>query len=397
MKRSFLKHWASFFALYGILFIPFPFFITRIQYTVTGFLFGGLTRFVSEAVFGKTLKDSSIYSDSTSMYALVLVLALIALVTVMVLRCFTWWQRQEPRVLHFIFQSGRYYLALQLLKYGVDKLFLNQFYQPEPNILFTRVGDLDKDILYWTSMGTSSSYSVFMGVLETVAAFLLLSRKTILIGLLVSLAVMVNVVAVNFGFDIGVKLFSLFLLFLTLLLLQPYARKLYLFLTEQPVNANANDEKKGKSFFRYFFKYLLVGIIVLETVYPFFEARLFNRSASQQQFHGAYEVREMIKGADTLTTVDLSLKRLFVHSKGYMIFQDPQDRMQDFKLDHDGNTWMLIDYDKRVVPVLLDFNPSDSILLLKYKPGADSVTIKAKSIEWKTLPALQKGFHWTVD
>jgi len=42
-----------------------------------------------------------------------------------------------------------------LLNYGTDKLFLEQFYKPDANILFTPLGFLDSDILFW------SKYSFF--------------------------------------------------------------------------------------------------------------------------------------------------------------------------------------------------------------------------------------------
>src|SRR5205085_9499653 len=115
-----------------------------------------------------------------------------------------------------IYQLFIYYLCLQLLKYGVDKIFKNQFYLPEPNTLFTPAGMLDKDILYWSTMGTSYGYNIFLGSLEIAAALFILIKRTRLIGLLLSLGILINVTEVNFGFDISVKLFSLFLLFFNL-------------------------------------------------------------------------------------------------------------------------------------------------------------------------------------
>ena len=50
-------------------------------------------------------------------------------------------------------------------------------------------------------------------LLEILAAVLILIKRTRLMGLLLSLGILINVVAVNFGFDISVKLFSLFFFF----------------------------------------------------------------------------------------------------------------------------------------------------------------------------------------
>ena len=103
-------------------------------------------------------------------------------------------------------------LAFFLLRYGFDKLFKHQFYLPEPNTLYTPVGLLSKDILFWTSMGTSHSYNVFMGLIEIIPAFLLFFKRTRMLGGLISFAVLLNVLMINIGFDITVKILSSFLL-----------------------------------------------------------------------------------------------------------------------------------------------------------------------------------------
>jgi hypothetical protein len=393
------------------LFIPFPFYLTKPQYdiasyifgrgySITDLIFGRLIGFISSTIFGRTLPDNSIYSDSTSMYILVLLLVILSLLTALLLPRLHKWQLYRTKLLGFIYTFCIYYLALQLLKYGVDKIFKNQFYLPEPNILYTPVGRLDKDILYWSSMGTSHFYSVFMGVLETMAAVFLFFRKTRLIGLLMSLAIMLNVVAVNFGFDIGVKIFSLFLLFLTLYLLTPYTRRLYQVLTQQPVTENIIATPVKRTFLRSFLKWFVIGLILLEAFYPFLRVMVFNRDLAPRPYlHGAYRVDQMIRGDDTLAVASFPIKRLFVHSDGYMIFQDQQDNMQDYKFSYDHHLYqyVLTDYQLHKTPLSLGYNEKDSILTMKYTKSGQLTQIKAKAIDWRKLPVLKRGFHWTTD
>ncbi len=406
MKRSFFlrrslfgQTLASFFALYGILFIPFPFYLTRVQSTVTDLIFGKLVGFVSAKVFGRPLPDNSVYSDSTSMYILVLLLFILSLITALLLPRIDKWTVYRPKLLDFIYKLCVYYLALQLLKYGVDKLFKNQFYLPEPNTLYTPVGRLDKDILYWSSMGTSHFYSVFMGVLETVAAAFLLFRKTRLIGLLMGLAVMVNVVAVNFGFDIGVKLFSLFLLFLDLYLLSPHARRLYQVLTQQAVTGNSAAPGVRRTFLLSFIKWFVIGLILLEVLYPFIRANNFNDDLAKRPYlHGAYEIKRMISHGDTVVSPEW--KRLFIHRRGYMIFENKQDSMRDYKFDYNSkrDEYILHDrYQRTIRRVTLTYIERDSILLVRFHDITGGTTFETKAIDWRKLPALKKGFHWTTD
>ena len=82
----------------------------------------------------------------------------------------------------------RYYLALQLFLYGFNKVFKCQFFLPEPNTLYTHIGEAPKDLLFWSAMGSSYFYTVFGGVLEVFAASLLLFRKTYLLGSLMALS-----------------------------------------------------------------------------------------------------------------------------------------------------------------------------------------------------------------
>ena len=122
----------------------------------------------------------------------------------------------------YVLKLLTYYLALQLLIYGLDKVFKAQFFLPEPNTLFTPLKDIPKDLLYWSTIGVSRTYSVFLGIAEVVTALFLLFPKTRLMGIVLGIGIMTNVVAVNFSYDISVKVYSLFLLAGFVVLSSPY-------------------------------------------------------------------------------------------------------------------------------------------------------------------------------
>jgi hypothetical protein len=280
MKRGFVKQVASFFALFCVIFIPFPFNVSKVQLPVTEFLFGNLIGFVSSTIFGRPLTDTHVHSDTIAMYVLVVLLFVIAIIVSLVLLQIKKWAVYRNKVFVFIYRLLCYYLALQLLKYGLDKIFKNQFYLPEPNTLYTPMGKIPKDLLYWSSMGASHFYNVFLGSLETLAAICILIRRTRLVGLLMSLFIMTNVVAVNFGFDISVKLFSLLLLFFTLYLLTPYIKSLYqFFFTQHPVVKKTNEDDVvliRNRFLSACLKWFVGSIIFLEAFYPFIKSGNFN-------------------------------------------------------------------------------------------------------------------------
>lgn len=403
MKRSFAYTVASFFAFFGVLFIPFPFNITTVQVSITDFIFGKLIATTFSAVFGKTLSDTRVYSDTVSMYILVLLLFILAIILSLFLLRIKKWDINWERVFGFLYCLLFYYLALQLLKYGVDKIFKNQFYLPEPNILYTPLGRVDKDLLYWSSMGTSHFYNVFLGSLEVLAAVFILIKRTRLFGLLMSLAILLNVVAVNFGFDISVKLYSFFLLFLTSYLLIPYCSRLYSLFSGKVVSSGQitdNSMVGKKTILSAFLQWFAIGLIAVEVFYPFIKEGNFNGDRSgKPALHGAYEVKQMIAGTDTLTDDKFPLKRFFIHKDSYMIFQDQEDGMQDYKLSYDKtkNIYVLSDYDFKQTLISLNYLPTDSLLTMKYSREGKDHEITGKAVHWRKLPILRKGFHWTVD
>jgi hypothetical protein len=70
-------------------------------------------------------------------------------------------------------------------------------------------------------MGASRWYAMFGGFAEVVPGLLLFFRRTRTIGALLSAAVMTNIVALNFFYDVPVKLYSSHLLLLSIFLAGP--------------------------------------------------------------------------------------------------------------------------------------------------------------------------------
>jgi len=122
-----------------------------------------------------------------------------------------------------------YYLSLQLIIYGFNKLFLMQFPIPSANLLYTNLGELSKDILFWISISTSPLYNYFTGGLEILTGLLLLHFRTRVIGSLLAIVIFSTIVLINFSFDISVKFYSLFLLITSLFIAAPYIKSLFNF------------------------------------------------------------------------------------------------------------------------------------------------------------------------
>lgn len=400
MKRSIGQQVASFFVFYCIVFFPFPFNLINVQASITEFIFGRLIGFTGHTLFGIPNLNTRIVSDSLSMYILVLLLLLLSVLSVTLLIFVKKWKQHSEKVTGFIYKASCYYLIVILLTYGLSKVFKNQFYIPEPNTLYTPMGYVDKELLFWSSMGTSNTYSFFLGAMELLAAILLVFRRTRLVGVLMSLMIALNVVATNFGFDIQVKLFSLFLLFLSLYLLAPYYERLFrFFFREDKIIDPMPAVKTSKTFLQQFFKWFIVGLLFMEALYPFLTRKSLNDDRASRPFlHGVYEVTQVIAGRDTIPIAASPVKRFFVHRSGQVIFQDRQDFISRTRLKLDDNGSIIhTDETGRQTRIPYTYDRNDSELVFHYHIVDRIYELTGKALDWRKLPALRKGFHWTID
>lgn len=122
----------------------------------------------------------------------------------------------------------RYVLAATMIGYGLAKagFATNQFPSPGDAQLGRTYGSSSPMGLLWTFMGASRGYTFFAGMGETIGGVLLLWRRTTLLGSLVVVAVMTNVVMLNFWYDVPVKQYSVHLVLMALFLLLPERRRL---------------------------------------------------------------------------------------------------------------------------------------------------------------------------
>jgi hypothetical protein len=159
--------------------------------------------------------------DTTYNYVQVFCFAMLALAATAI-----WTLLDRRRANYARLQEGlrvwvRLALAFWMLSYGIVKVVPVQFHTLTLDRLLQPFGDASPNGLLWTFMAASPAYTIFSGLAEVLGGLLLLARRTTLLGALVSIAVLTNVVALNFCYDVAVKLFSLHLLALAVFLVLP--------------------------------------------------------------------------------------------------------------------------------------------------------------------------------
>src|SRR5262245_1149019 len=129
----------------------------------------------------------------------------------------------------------RFVVGTTLIGYGMAKVIQTQFPFPGTFRLEQRYGDSSPMGPLWTFMGFSYGYNLFTGLAETVGGVLLFYRRTTTLGALWLVGVMANIVALNFFFDVPVKLYSLHLLLACAFLALPDAGRLWrVLIAKQP-------------------------------------------------------------------------------------------------------------------------------------------------------------------
>jgi len=110
----------------------------------------------------------------------------------------------------------RYRLAIALLVYGLIKFFPLQSPYPSLSNLNTPYGDFTEWKLFSLSLGIVPGYESFLGLVEILAAVLLLNRKTASIGAFIVLLFTGNVFMSNLAYGGGEAVYSFFLITLAL-------------------------------------------------------------------------------------------------------------------------------------------------------------------------------------
>ncbi len=354
---------------------------------VLGGLLSPVIAFFGHAVFGFEDFSTEILSDSKAMYALTAFLLFFSTLVALILSIL---KPEIPlhKIQYWFVVLIRYYLAYQLLNYGFNKVFKWQFFMPEPNTVYTPIGQVTPGLLYWSTVGSSYAFTVFAGVLEVLCAVLLLFRKTFRAGALLGLVIMANVVAINFGFNISVKLFSTFLMALSLLILWPDLSRFKAILFESSEGPSKRWRPifdKNRTLYR-MTKISILLLLVFDALFIYAKTGNWNDDTTDRTpLHGAYDVLD--------NTSDW--KQVFFHRKGYFIVKDAEDHFIDFDIQFDtSQKRFLIERGSLTYTFAYEMDANDLLILHDLMTGRK---IKNRKLPYRNLPLFKDNFDWWID
>lgn len=325
----------------------------------------------------------------------------------------------------------RYYLAFTLFIFALEKFFKMQFPDLGFYALTEPLGNMSPMSLAWAFFGYSYGYNIFIGIAES-AALLLLFRRTMTCGAILTLATLGNVMVVNYNYDVHAKMYPTALFLMTFFLLARDANRLVkFFFTGQaislPVIKAPVFEKRWMNISKTVFKFLVIGYFIIFPFKHYWDHRKsLDTPNAKSKISGVYDVDTFIVNNDTLSNENplrwnqivigdrmteavrlkgdsIAFVYVSVDKKEIFVTEDQTDlfkKMQEIHNEQGINIW-----DSKMDSILiarhienrLGFElPDSTTLKLKGIIKNDSVFIiaKRKTIDIKNFRLKKRGFHW---
>lgn len=293
----------------------------------------------------------------------------------------------------YLFIYIRYCIGFYMLVYGFDKVFKSHFPFPSLGKLEQTFGESTPQGLLWAFMGYSTSYTVFLGIIEVLSGFLLLFRRTTALGALLVLLIMINVTVINFSYDVPVKLFALHMVAYSLLLLSPFFNSIFqFFILKKETKLAEQNEIVFPKFIQKYRKAIKAVIIVSFTLlfmsFSWENMKINGDSAPEPPLYGIYSYSDSnIKNTKKLKKIIFDKKITLIkwedQYKYYTADIDTTLKTISFQSNNDSSDNFFVKYDF-----------AENILTLYEN---DSSSIQFRKVDVRSFPLINRGFHWVVE
>jgi hypothetical protein len=299
----------------------------------------------------------------------------------------------------------RYYVGLMLISYGLVKVIQLQFPAPGLYRLLQPYGNSSPMGLAWTFLGFSRGYNIFMGIAE-IAAGLLLFRRTATAGAVITLMTTANVMAVNYFFDVPVKIVSTLLVVMTLMILGPYIRQLWLFFfsgkpVQLPKMAAPSFSRKWKRIGLKVAKVLIIisgpGLGLAQIV-----SYLQEQKTGNPDYFGLYQIETFVRNGDTLPPLRTDSTRWYrvAIENPYnlrVVMTNDSARRFSYEADTTNAVFTLSPIGDTTTKMKLYYaEPTSGRFILTQHSAGDSLIMTGKIIRdfKKEFLLTSRGFHW---
>jgi len=338
--------------------------------------------------------------DRTYDYLLVALLLLISLVAAIIWTVLDRKRPAYPTLYRWLNLYVRFSLGTTMIGYGAYKVIMSQFGPPTLDRLMQTYGESSPMGLLWTFMGASEPYTMFVGFAEMISGILLFPRKTSTLGALMSIGVLSNVVALNFSYDVPVKLYSSHLLAMAIFLMLPDARRLVnFFILNRPTEYISVQPlfrrplwHRGALVFASLFLIAVVGTSLYQS---YDQRRRF--IGERSPLYGVWQVEEFNVGQPASSAPAQRWKRIIFDSPYRVAVQTATDLNERFgvQLDQDKRTITLRKREDPGWNTVLNYERvSPEIITLAGILNGSQMTARLRRTDERKFLLTDRGFHW---
>lgn len=342
--------------------------------------------------------------DTTYDYSLLLTELLLVLIATIVWTVLDRRRGSYHTAYYWLRVLVRYYLAVNMFGYGFAKVFHLQMPFPYLSQLVQPFGDKSPMGLAWSFIGYSNAYSAYTGWGEVIGGALLLFRRTTTLGAIVSAVVMLNVMVLNYCFDIPVKLFSSVLFLMCVVLIAPDAKRLWnVLILNRPTEQNYIGLRLTRRWMRIarpWLKWIFVLYLVYFNISSSLDAqKQYGDNRKRPALYGIYNTETFVRNKDTiapLTTDTTRWKQLVIQFEKNAQVKLMNDTVRRYNF--------IVDTISKSVSVYLNtdtvnksklFYHADTIYLtLSGRLKNDSVYMRLKKYDINKFRLVNRGFNW---
>jgi len=296
----------------------------------------------------------------------------------------------------------RYVVGVTMLSYGLYKVFPLQFGTPRLDRLMEPYGESSPMGILWTFMAASVPYTFFGGFMEALGGVLLFWRRTTTLGALIAIAVMTNVVMMNFCYDVPVKLYSAHILLMAAFLVLPDARRLLdLLIFNRPTAPRDLAPPLAGGIWsttRVVLKYVFIlSAVASQVVTCMKDSRMTDQ---KHELYGLYEVEDFSRNgtSEEATLANKTRWRsLTVNEWGGVWVRKMDDTKLFLRVTTDEKTKAMTFTVPKAMATPDSFactKPDDEHLALEGKIAEDALVVKLKKLPLPEFQLVTRGFHW---
>ena len=343
--------------------------------------------------------------DTTYDYVILLFITVVSLVSATLWSAVSTKPISYDRLYYWLLVVLRFYVGITMLSYGSVKIIKLQFPAPGPYRLLEPYGDSSPMGLAWTFIGYSKGYNYFTGIAEFACGLLLLFRKTTLLGAVIAFTVIANIAAINYCYDIPVKIVSSTLLAMTVFILMKDIKRIMDFFIYNRVAepSNIKDrrfQKRWKNITLISVKYVLIVYVFYTTLWGAIQSIPYGDDAKRPVMYGIFNTQTFVLKKDTLaplTTDTTRWRRIVITGRGSVRINYMDDSTSNYSFKDDTI--------KKLI-TMGSFKDTTRKYVFKYTLSKDSVlhidgigphgelSATLKRYNEKKFLLMRRGFHW---